>query len=263
MIVTCPACHTEYRLDPNLLGAEGRKVGCADCSHQWFQKHVPVKDIHDVIHEAEIIAVEEPEPIVHAPETPPAPNLEDDFETILRQTAASIAPVPAIPESVIPAHVTKAPAPAVYKPMGMGALQFGVLTFLLCSFVSASALFLAKGPVARLLPATTRLYRALGIAVPAPGEGLRLGGLVAENRVDKTGRVLSVEAQLSNMTDAVMPYPVLRVTLSSAYGAALKAWTLDNKDAKPLAPGEAVPVKSEFKDAPEGGTDIEIKVVEP
>ena len=38
---------------------------------------------------------------------------------------------------------------------------------------------------------------------------------------------------------------------------------LDNKDLKPLAPGEAVPVKLEFKDAPEGVTDVELKVEGP
>ena len=38
MIVTCPACSTRFNLDPALLGSEGRKVRCNNCSHIWIQQ---------------------------------------------------------------------------------------------------------------------------------------------------------------------------------------------------------------------------------
>jgi predicted Zn finger-like uncharacterized protein len=37
MIITCPDCATSYRLDPEALGAGGRKVRCAQCGRVWFQ----------------------------------------------------------------------------------------------------------------------------------------------------------------------------------------------------------------------------------
>ncbi len=37
MIVTCPSCTMKYRLDPEELGDEGRKVRCTDCGFEWFQ----------------------------------------------------------------------------------------------------------------------------------------------------------------------------------------------------------------------------------
>ena len=43
MIVTCPACKTRYLTDPAALGAIGRMVRCAKCSHTWMQ--VPPADM--------------------------------------------------------------------------------------------------------------------------------------------------------------------------------------------------------------------------
>jgi predicted Zn finger-like uncharacterized protein len=37
MIVTCPACSTRYLVDSQALGATGRVVRCAQCSHTWHQ----------------------------------------------------------------------------------------------------------------------------------------------------------------------------------------------------------------------------------
>jgi predicted Zn finger-like uncharacterized protein len=37
MILTCPSCANRYIVDPTALGAEGRMVRCANCSHTWHQ----------------------------------------------------------------------------------------------------------------------------------------------------------------------------------------------------------------------------------
>lgn len=36
MIVTCPACQTQFRLPEGALGANGRKLRCSACRHVWF-----------------------------------------------------------------------------------------------------------------------------------------------------------------------------------------------------------------------------------
>jgi len=35
MILCCPACRTQFKVDSALLGPDGRKVRCAKCSHVW------------------------------------------------------------------------------------------------------------------------------------------------------------------------------------------------------------------------------------
>jgi len=36
MIITCPACATQFRLPDGALGASGRKLRCSACRHVWF-----------------------------------------------------------------------------------------------------------------------------------------------------------------------------------------------------------------------------------
>ena len=189
----------------------------------WHQTHTEARSIEQVMAEAqaaqETVVQEEPAAAPPAP-LPSPPPPEESFEDILKRTAAAVAPAPKIPEAVMPAPVVKMSAPAVYKSVGMGTAQFAVLTFLFCCFLTLIAAFLGKTAVVRAWPPSALLYRTLGFHVPAPGEGLRLGALAAENRVDKAGRILAVTGELVNMTEQPAPHPALRVTLSSTYSSA-------------------------------------------
>lgn len=35
MILSCPKCATSYRADPQAIGAQGRRVRCISCGHEW------------------------------------------------------------------------------------------------------------------------------------------------------------------------------------------------------------------------------------
>ncbi len=38
MILTCSACDTQFRIDPAILGLQGRKVKCSRCQSTWHQE---------------------------------------------------------------------------------------------------------------------------------------------------------------------------------------------------------------------------------
>jgi predicted Zn finger-like uncharacterized protein len=248
MILTCPECQTQYKLATQMLGEAGRTVVCTTCRHTWFQAHVQDKSVQ--------AADLPPEPDL------PSPPVEQNFEVLLQQMTVTPPPDLQIPEAVRPGGADfRIPPPPVYKPMGMGAGQFGLLTFLACGFLSLSALFLMRGPIVQLWPPALIVYQTLGFEIKAPGEGLRLGTMTAENRIDKSGRMLAVEAKVSNISQHEAPLPSLRARLTSSYGALLKEWVFPAKPGKPLASGESAPVKLELQDAPEGGSDVELKVI--
>lgn len=53
MIITCPACHAQFHLQPGVLGTKGRTVRCSSCGERWFA-----------------------EPFIEAATEPPMPALE-------------------------------------------------------------------------------------------------------------------------------------------------------------------------------------------
>ena len=242
MILTCPQCQTEYKLSPEKLGYHGCTVRCTECSHTWFQRHVPEQHIEEVIADA-------------APE-----RVEEEEADLMADLVQDIAPED-IPDSIRPLATGFTVRPVVYRPMGMGPLQFGFFTFLLCAFVSLSALFLLRVPVVHALPQTSLLYKKMGFHVPAPGEGLRFDALEAEQRFMDDGRSLVLKVKLSNIADRAIDRPALHVFLKRPYGAVMKDWKIENKERRELAPGESIPVELEFNDVPEGASDVEIRVV--
>jgi predicted Zn finger-like uncharacterized protein len=44
MILTCPACATQYRLKDGAIPPEGRQVRCAACKHKWHEDGASVAD---------------------------------------------------------------------------------------------------------------------------------------------------------------------------------------------------------------------------
>ncbi len=72
MILECPNCQTRFMVPDNAIGADGRKVRCAKCKHQWHQMpdHDDVEDEFD----SDLIAI--------AQEDEPAPQAKDFAETL-------------------------------------------------------------------------------------------------------------------------------------------------------------------------------------
>lgn len=244
--VTCAHCGTVYKVEERLLGATGRMVRCTQCSEMW--------------HEAP--------PLKAEPETPPPaweePQVADelDFRSMVKAEEAI-----EIPQSVMPVPADPLPSTfqipvMAYRPLGMGAAQFGIFVFMALAFVTLSGLFLFKKPVLSHAPAMAHFYSKLGFTVKAPGEGFQLSELVAENRMAGKDRTLALQAKLANISPQKMDYPALRVKLKGAYGGVLKSWEFRPEKAQVLAAGDNIPLDLSFKDAPEDGKTVELTILD-
>lgn len=246
--ITCAHCGTVYKVEERLLGATGRTVRCTQCNEMWH---------------------EDP-PVKADPETPPplaweAPQAADelDFRSMVKEEESR----DDIPQGVMPVPADPLPATfqipvMTYRPLGMGAAQFGIFVFLALSFVTLSGLFLMKKPVLNHAPAMAHFYSKLGFTVKAPGEGFQLSELIAENRVAGKDRTLALQAKLANTSAQKMDYPPLLVKLKGAYGGVLKSWEFRPDKPQTLAAGENIPLDLSFKDAPEDGKTVELTILD-
>lgn len=254
MILTCPQCEIQYRLDGQMLGVGGRMVRCTACSNIWFQppeqRGEPPKQVKP----------QEEDLLKQIGIGTEAPKTEaDNFKDLLDDQARG----DAIPDVVKPVSRDVKMPVFEYRPMGMGANQFGLFTFLLLVFLSVIFLFVIRAPLVQTFPAMAGLYKVLGFQVKAPGEGLRLAEMLAENRVDGEEKTLAVEAKLTNISEGEIVYPSLLITLKGPYGKTLQDWDFHPDKAAVLKSGETIPVKLEFKDADAEGKSVEMKVMEP
>ena len=88
MILSCPACHTRYKLPDGAVPVEGRQVRCAKCGNSWHEPGEPP---------AEIPAA----PVVEAaPE--PKPTVADSIPESAVEEATSYEPAPPQIEPEIP-----------------------------------------------------------------------------------------------------------------------------------------------------------------
>lgn len=260
MFLTCQQCEVQYRLDPSMLGVGGRMVRCTACGNIWFQppeqKEEPRKPktqppAGDDLLQQIGIGAEQPPAQKPSVEKPP----EIVFADVLQQQQS-------IPDVVKPASRPFQIPVMEYRPMGMGANQFGIFAFLFFTFATMIFLFAVRVPMVNTFPVMSSLYKAIGFTVRAPGEGLRLSEMTAENRVDEGKKRLAVEAKLTNISEKDMEYPALLVSLKGPYGRVLQDWDFKTKDKKILRSGDTVPLKLEFRDADPAGKTVEIKVVE-
>ncbi|WP_340110365.1 zinc-ribbon domain-containing protein [Pikeienuella sp. HZG-20] len=78
MRLICPTCAIEYEIDADAIGAGGRKVRCADCGTEWFQRPRSAS-LAEAVAAVEKAARNRQRPdgareTVIAPETPAAPE---------------------------------------------------------------------------------------------------------------------------------------------------------------------------------------------
>jgi predicted Zn finger-like uncharacterized protein len=269
MILTCPRCQAQYKLDPAMLGTAGRDVRCVTCSHMWFQ-------LPDTV-----VTAESQKP---AAEEAPAQSITDALHTILEKDDAAFEAVLSTmaegakpqetkaqePEAMMPRTAASESRKSIirqdatiitHNPLGLGANAFGGLVFLLCCFLTLAVIFAGKNPIVHNWPQMALLYKKIGISVKAAGEGLRLSEITAERRIDDNSKTLVVEGKLTNMTEHDIAYPTLHVILKTDSNSVTKTW-----DLKPgtthIASGDVVPVMLQLSDPPEDGSTVVVRVKE-
>lgn len=237
MIITCPSCSTRYKLDPSRFGPEGRRVRCTNCSHVWTE--LPPDDLPKPVSGDPASAADTEE---YTPERESAPAF---------MTAGAYQDMGGIDGGRRESALTDTRS-ARRRRGGAGWL----VLILIVGAVGAAGV-LARETVVRAWPPAERLYEAVGLKAPLPGEGLSIK--VTEHRRDVEGQkaVLIVKGEVTNTSKDVRDVPQLKASLRNGNGAELKTWTFATAQAR-LLPGESAPFVTRIDDPSTEATALNI-----
>jgi predicted Zn finger-like uncharacterized protein len=209
MIVVCPRCNTRYQVDPRALGADGRIVRCAQCSHTWHQAPPP----------GAFPLAAEPEPPPAAP--PPAPE----------------AVAAAAPERAGERGEERIQLPAVPRRRGgSSGVAIGWILLLLVVAGGAAAAVWWRDDVVRRWPAANLIYGKVGLAVPRVHDLLQL---VANPRFDDAADRLIIEGTVTNISTSAQTVPKIKVELTDNQQHVIETWTFAVSTER-LLPGATV-----------------------
>lgn len=261
MIVTCPECSTQFKLDPALLGQDGKKVKCASCEHIWLQKPEiegaedtePSDDIQDaesqdsdtqgaetkdpeakeadafdeVLNELEgkIEAEDDPEtePQVEAePEPESNADVDEKIEASKEKQDEDDIPEAVKPQKDDEPEVKNHSLEETFKSR---LIAYGVVA---CVFVASFIpIFAFSQSVMKDWKTAIPFYEFFGVTPPAYGEGLVFDRITVE-KVDDYN--LNIEGYILNLTLREQPVPFIRAMLIDRFGAPVSTWFIDLDD---------------------------------
>lgn len=232
MILTCPVCHTRYRVDEQALGGTaGRVVRCAGCGHTWHQA-APARE-HDPDEPALSLDVPRSEPPPDtSPRPPPAPRL-----ALAPRSQPSQAP------------------PSIHGARVRGWVAPIVLLVLIALVVVVG--IAARRPLVAMWPSTARLYALVGLPVEPSATGLVIGKIAPSRTADG----LLVEGEIANLGNTPRDVPQLRVTLQDAAEKEVQFEVVDPPKAR-LSPGEVEHFKTPFAHPADAATGVVVTFVQ-
>jgi predicted Zn finger-like uncharacterized protein len=209
MILTCEQCHTRYLLPTHLLGADGRRVRCTMCSHEWFQ--IPEFDDEDALPEALIPG-----------DGGDSGSFADVLHQIDEDSGNGKYDEPILARDVIPEEKKK----FFRKQPGLGT---GLMAAILVAVLLMTGLLMFHGQVMKAWPNSIALYKMVGLAGPIPGDGLVFEDLKATTSYNAKGEeILRVVGNVRNVRSYPVRVPALRFALRDEHGTEVRSWSVES-----------------------------------
>jgi predicted Zn finger-like uncharacterized protein len=232
MIVVCPQCNTRYLVDPRALGADGRRVRCAQCSHTWHHKPPA-----EALAELESVAA----PAVQEPAARDQ-RVEPQFDR------------PPLAEQQESEH--RIQLPALTQPRRRPWVAVGWVVLLVVVGLAAGGAVWERDAVIRIWPPSGRLYALFGLSVPQPSDVLKV---TAQARRDEENGVprLVIEGEVANISPEAQSVPKLKVELKDAGNRVVQSWSFDVSTDR-LLPGASVPFTTSVARPSDAATDMSV-----
>jgi predicted Zn finger-like uncharacterized protein len=240
MLIVCPSCASEYRIDADRIGMEGRSVRCAACRETWFLSPA------DVLagHEAELTALS-------GPASDPVADAAWEEAAASVRSASDAAPLP-------PSRRRLAARPAGTKAIRTFPGLSPSLAFGLTVLAALPLICLARTSVVRAVPQTASLFARVGL--PVNVRGIEIRDVIAFRNPAEDGRPaeLVVEGDLVAVARTDMPVAPLRVEIRDAEGRALRSFPVPPPRAV-LATAETARFRASLPSPPGDGRTVVLR----
>lgn len=230
MILTCPSCATRYFADDGSIGATGRSVRCAACSHTWFVE--PQLVLSDSAGDRE-----------------PEPSLTREKVERMRRAAAATNSAPMSSAARFRAQQAERQRKDRIR---ASALAWGATGIALAATTTSAVAF--REDVARVWPKSASAFAAVGLDVNI--YGLEFVDLQVEHVFDGQEPALVVRGAVRNMGAEDRPAPVLRFGLRDVNATEIQHVLTRMASAKVPA-GGAAPFEIRIENASVDAADIE------
>lgn len=208
MLIVCPACASEYQIDLDRVGAEGRSVRCAACRETWFISPDEVSAALEAEMTAAMLAASEPG----------AAEGRASAQADLDAWEAALAAEPEAPRPTVKAKaklVKPKRRPSILASPG------AVLALALAGTLSLAVA--ARATVVWILPQSAGLYARIGL--PVNLRGLDLRDVVAFQIPGEGAQgQLVVEGDLVGVASAGAEVPSLAVEVRDGQDQPLYRW---------------------------------------
>jgi len=270
MLLTCPACDTQYKVDDAAISPGGSRVRCFRCSYTWSAKPDGARGESAQTGAAQTGAAQSEPALTPKPQEKP-----ENAEVTEPEAQAGEATRPES-QSPKPAAVPEKPKETAPKSLGEDALRAKhreraeeeaerplwpyYLLVLVLSLTLMVLLWSYRETLARAHPLATQAYGFFGYEAVLAGDGLTLESIRSVRREVSGARELRIEGEVVNVSGEVRPMPALRIRLLDESGAELASWTETLRE-ESLEPQERALFSFSRADPPPAAADIAIEFV--
>jgi predicted Zn finger-like uncharacterized protein len=238
VLIVCPACASQYRIEADRVGMEGRSVRCAACRETWF------------ITPADVLAGRAEELDIERF------GVDAVAEAGARGADASGAVVDNVPPRPRARAGTRRQGSARTRKGLAGISPVAAAALVLMAALPLA--LLARSTVVRAMPQTAGLYARIGL--PVNLRGLELRDVVAFSNPAEAGRPaqLVIEGDVVGLAKGGATVAAIEVEVRDALDHALRTFTAPAP--RPfLAEGESARFRASFADPPAQGRSIQLR----